>query len=104
MKEENDSREYYIFIGIVLFFLLGGFYFVFNLIFSQSHVSVLGNFINTPVKEPVKIENVELDEDIFVTAKFKELELSNNYKFDSSSLVVGGKNPFMVKSSGSKEK
>jgi hypothetical protein len=104
MKEENNNNEYFILVGMILFFLLGGLYFIFNLLFSHSYFSILGNFINTPVEEPVKIENVELNGDIFAKEKFKELELSNNYKFDGSSLIVGGKNPFVIKPLGAREK
>ncbi|MBU4216282.1 hypothetical protein L6270_02630 [Candidatus Parcubacteria bacterium] len=105
MKEEdNNNNEYYIFIGMILFFLIVGIYIIFNLVFNRSPFDILGNFINVPVEEPAKIENVELKRDIFTKEKFKELELSNNYKFDINGLVVGGKNPFVIKPLNAKEK
>lgn len=109
MKEENNKNnssdsEYFIFIGMILFFLIVGVYIIFNLATNRSPFDILGNFINVPVEEPAKIENVELKKDIFVKEEFKELELSSNYEFSSDGLAVGGKNPFMIKPMSSREK
>jgi len=104
MNQEDDNNQYFVFVGMLLFFIFGGLYFVVNLFFNSSDFSIFGNLINTVVEEPVKIENVRLNEEIFVEDKFKELELSSAYQFNPNALVVGGRNPFVVKPVNPNEK
>lgn len=99
MNQETNDGKYYVLVGILVFFLFAGFYFIFDLAFGSKHLGIFSDFLNTSIDPPVSIKPVSLDTDIFAKENFGELKLSEGYKFDVNNLATTKRNPFILKTS-----
>lgn len=97
MNKRNNNNTYFVFVGVISFFLLSGLYLVSDFIFKNSHFGIFNNILGNSVTEPEAIKAVNLNTDLFAEEEFKELRLSEGYKFDVNRLVIEKRNPFIVR-------
>lgn len=104
MRKEDDDKNYYIFLGILALSLLGGAYFVLNLLFSINSFTVLNDLLSEliPGQNKAQTESVvdssvnvaNYDAKVLATTTFMELKLYDRYEFSSSTITSGKPIPF----------
>lgn len=99
MNQKENKKYYIILVSILSFFLLGAFYFAFNLIVNGTSFSLLGVLDNLPTGQAEiitsnKMEMVKFDQVVLESEKFKELMLNGRYEYSTSTLMIGKKEPF----------
>lgn len=80
--------------GMIVFFILVGLYFIVGLVFDETHLGIFDGFSADAPIVPAIIKSVNLDADLLADDKYKALELSEGYVFDINALAVGKNNPF----------
>lgn len=87
MSQEED--KYHIFLAMLVFFLLAGLFVFINLLSNKDFFDAFNGFFDAKIENQTEIKKVNFDQSIFAQPNFTELQSSEAYKFDESSLVKG---------------
>jgi hypothetical protein len=95
MNSKENNKNYIILISILAFFLISALGFVLNLLINGTSFFYLSEFadqntiINSNKIDLVMFNKATLDSD-----KFRELTLSSQYQYSTSTLKIGKQEPF----------